>query len=546
MIVTPEKIPALYNKHGSLKAIARKTDTPYVTVQRAYRKAIEQGLISHVAMGRKPHSHTKLVGTQERDQALKTIRKRHKAYILTCAQNNTLVHDATWQNIKALAEHTGAEIYVSTFLYSKRGLGARNDKAQLQGAPRDHDDLWFDPAIAPFINNRRIEIAKGLVYCGELNILPTAQRPLSGLEVYTGRASMIVPHVKQELESIATVGGSGTKLNFSTGTLTQRNYIQRKEGFKGEFFHTYGGLFVEVDEDGHWWCRQLNADGEGTIHDLDVKVEHGKVTEGHRVEAINFGDIHTEEMDELVKLATWGEGGMVDVLQPRFQFMHDILDFRARDYHRLNDPYPMFKRHVEGRESVGGEVLNVGEFLRWAKREDCQTVVVNSNHDRFLYGWLAKNDARRDPVNAEFWSRLNLEVLKYIRTYREEPDCLKLAFSFLDPTIEEQANVHFLPLDHSFVICPKHGGGIECGLHGDLGPNGARGAVGWFAKMGRRSNLGHSHVAGIRGGAYQAGTKSKLRLEYNHGPSGWTHSDIITHENGKRQIVTFFNGKWRA
>jgi hypothetical protein len=112
--------------------------------------------------------------------------------------------------------------------------------------------------------------------------------------------------------------------------------------------------------------------------------------------------------------------------------------------------------------------------------------------------------------------------------------------------LEQEANVYFLPLDHSFVICPAHGGGIECGLHGDLGPNGARGNVGWFAKMGRRSNLGHSHVAGIRGGAYQAGTKSKLRLEYNHGPSAWTHSDIITHENGKRQIVTFFNGKWRA
>lgn len=546
--LAPHEIPGLYAQYGSLKEIARKTGIPRERVRRNYNKAVEQGLMDHVALGGKPHAHTKhFIVAKERTKALKTKKATRQAYILTSAQNNTRVHEATWENLKALAKHTGAQIMVSTFLYANRTAWQKNmDKGRAKKDERGMSELWYDPAILPYVNNDRVEIASGLIWCGELNISPTAASPLSSMEVYTGRASMIVPHVKQELVSVGTVGGSGTKLNYTTGTVTRRNYIQRKEGFKAEFYHTYGGLYAEEDEDGNWFVRQLNADSDGTIHDLDIKVEHGKVTHGNRVEAITFGDVHVAELDPNVKAATWDKGGMVDQLKPRFQFVHDVLDFRARDYHRKDDPYPMFKRFVEGRESVGSEVLEVADFLREIKRNDCQTVVVNSNHDRFLGGWLAKNDARRDPVNAEFWSQLNFEALRYIRAHRDEPDYLKLAMTFVAPGLEEEANAHFLQQDDSFVICPKFGGGIECSMHGDLGVNGSRGSIVQFAKMGRRSNIGHSHVAGIRGGAYQAGTNSKLRLEYNRGPSSWSHSDIITHENGKRQIVTFFNGKWRA
>jgi hypothetical protein len=64
--------------------------------------------------------------------------------------------------------------------------------------------------------------------------------------------------------------------------------------------------------------------------------------------------------------------------------------------------------------------------------------------------------------------------------------------------------------------------------------------------MGRRANGGHSHSCGIDGGAYQAGTKSLLRLDYNRGPSSWSHTDIVTYENSKRSLVTFYEGKYHA
>lgn len=488
--------------------------------------------------------------TVARAKPLKTKKANHRRYILTSAQNNTQVHQATWQNLVALAKHYDAELFVSTFIYAGRSAWQVNrDKREQTG---ERADLWYAKEIQPYINNDRVEIASGLVWCGESNISPTAERPLSGFEVYTGRASGIFPHTHLQMQSIATVGGSGTKFNYTTGTVTLCNYIQAKAGLKAEFHHSYGALIVEVDDDGFWWVRQLVADNDGTIYDLNLCAEGGKVrkmvADEHFVEAIAFGDLHKAEIDPVVCESTWGKGGMVDTLKPRFQFIHDALDFRARDYHRLNDPYPRFRRFIEGRESVECEIKDLADFLRWIKRDYSQTVIVPSNHDRFLGGWLSNNDGRRDPVNAEFWSRLNLRTLEYIKALDEEPDHLKLAMTFLDPKLEKEANVYFMPLDTSFVICPKFGGGIEMGLHFDMGSNGARGSLHGFSRMGRRSSGGHSHTAGIDGGAYQSGTKSKKRLEYNHGPSAWSHSDIVHYRNGKRAIVTFYgpDGKWRA
>jgi len=540
----PKDIPALYKKYGSVAAIARGLKVGRSVARTAYEKAVEQGLMPMVPLGK--HTMGQISGpvAKQRVKALKTKRMRSSVYILTDAQNNTNVHAGLWANLLELAACDGATILVGTTYYHKRGFGTRN--AIDPKSKRDQDEIWFDPKVVPYIKAERVEIAKGLVWCGELtNILPTAERPLQGLENYTGRASMIVPHTHLALQSIAGVGGSGAKLNYTTGTVTLRNYITSKAGYKAEFHHTYGALLVEVDDEGHWWVRQLVADSEGTIHDLDRKVENGKVTEGHRVEAITCGDIHIEQIDPVVRDVVWGKDGVMDTLRPKQQHIHDLLDMYPRGHHIAKDPYKIFLRYAEGKDSVERAVTQAADFLREIHRKDTVTVVVPSNHDRHLSRWLAENDGRKDPVNASYWSRLNAQVVEWIRKNKVEPDVLELAVRSVPGMLTHP--VQFLPSDSSYVICKDFGGGIECGLHFDQGPNGARGTVRSFSRLiGRRSNGGHSHSAGIDGGAWQAGTFSKLKLEYNHGPSSWSHSFIITHENSKRQIITIFNGKWRA
>src|ERR1035437_6492102 len=124
-----------------------------------------------------------------------------------------------------------------------------------------------------------------------MNITPTASDPLTGLETYSGRQSAVFPHAKIAMRTVASIQGSGAKLNYTTGTVTKRNYIQKRAGLMAEFHHTYGGLLVEVDSAGVWKVRQLDAEAvSGTLYDLTLKVENGVVTDGHRVEAINWGD----------------------------------------------------------------------------------------------------------------------------------------------------------------------------------------------------------------------------------------------------------------
>jgi len=59
-------------------------------------------------------------------------------------------------------------------------------------------------------------------------------------------------------------------------------------------------------------------------------------------------------------------------------------------------------------------------------------------------------------------------------------------------------------------------------------------------------NTGHTHSTGIIDGVYTAGVHGKLDMDYNKGPSSWSHSHVITYPNGKRAIITIKDGKWRA
>lgn len=545
-MISHTDVPALYVKHGSLSAICRKEGIAYSSLHKLYVKAVAANLMDPLAMGRKTQEQHKNPTTRQRVKAMQTKRVVHHSFVCTSAQNNTDVHSPTWVNLLALAAHDGAKMVVSTFMYSKRGLAARNAKANRTSAVHDKDDTWFDARVVPYINNDRVELAKGLVWCGELNIIPTAVSPLTGLEVYTGRKSMIAPHVTQQMQSVASYGdGDGAKLNYCTGTVTQRNYIQRKEGFKAEFHHMYGAVLVEVDDAGHWWVRQLNADSDGTIYDLDRCAKDGIVTTGHRVEAVTGGDTHEDEKDMKVHAAKYGPGGMMSVLRPRFNIVHDLLNFARRSHHNIKDPYFLIEQFVKKTESVEDEIAGCRTFLEEIKLPDCLTVDVNSNHDRHLDSWLRDNDGRRDPVNARYWSKLN--SLKIDLIYADlQSHLFSMAVSNCDPLWAGKHKVRFLIEDEGFVICKNSGGGIECGMHGDRAANGARGNIRSFAKMGRRSNVGHSHSAGIFQGCFMAGTNSKLKLVYNHGPSSWSQSDIITYPNGKRTIVTFAFGKWRA
>ncbi len=562
-----------YKKYGSIKKVHASPvcdGMAWKSVLKVYHKAVKEGKMDAVRVGRK--SGAQLLKPEIKANDAEPIiegslrakqtpslplppKGEVNRYLFTCAQNNTKIHEEFWGNLQSFLAHLrgtshDAKLFVSRFTYVRSGIGTYGDKAKMTGRGRENVggvELWFDPRLADHAYDDRLEIAPGLVWCGEMNILPTAVRPLSGLDTYTGRKSAIIPHVKIALESVAADEVKDpTKFNFTTGTVTLRNYIQRKAGLKAEFHHCYAATLVEVDHEGSWWVRQINADSEGTLYDLDVKVEHRDVTQGHRVEAITWGDPHVATIDVYARDIAFGKGGMKDTLRPHKDFMGDVLDFRARPWQEIKDPHSMFLRHVEGTGNVKQEVVRVGEFIEHhAYRDWCETVLVYGNHEEKMGRWLKEEDGRKDPLNTEFWLDMQAHTYSYIRTKSEEPNYLEVALRMTYPSAADK--VTFLNNEDGYVICPDAAGGIQCGKHGHRGPRGTRGSPLAFAKMGRKTNLQHFHAAQIIDGIYVAGTLEDLDPEWTKGsPSDWSHTQVITYPNGKRTLCTFWKGKWRA
>lgn len=490
-----------------------------------------------------------IIGGQiEHDEGAPVIRRNRygiRRWLLTVAQNNTHLHEGVWGNLNALAAFYDAEIIVARCTYDIQNN--RDSKAkEIAGTARRGIDegLWFPDEIAPYVVDvgERIVLAKDLIFAAD-NTIPTLAEPLSGMDTYTGPASMILPHPQIALRSVATMNAAPTKFLFTTGTVSQRNYIPLRTGNKASFHHSYGALLVEKDEaTEEWWCRQINAeDATGTFYDFDLMVANGKVTEGHRPEAINWGDIHCAALSQDIRDDIWGEGAMVDAINPRAQMFHDVYDGFARSHHEVGNWVRLLERHRDGRGNVEDELRDVAEFLRMAHRDDAISVVVNSNHDRHLDRWLNEAEWKRDPENAPFFLEAAAARAKATLNFDDSFNMLEWAarrYGCPDA-------VRFLREDEGYRVC-EPAGGIELGLHGDRGANGSRGGVA-LKKLPFKANVGHSHSAGIYQGLYVAGVMpDQEAMVYATGPSSWSRSVILTHTNGKRQVVTMRGSRWRA
>ena len=522
-----EQIFELYNKYGgNASAVARHLGIPRSTVHRHIKKFLGKKTLRPVAGGTirgVVHESFKLPSEGN-------VRR----YILTSAQNNTFIHPAVLKNLEALAKYYSAEILVGTYSYNKNAYGPLAVK---RGTFDSQDKPWYDERIEKYIVDHRRQLGDGLVWCGEMNIIPTEVNPLSGLETYSGSRSCIFPHARIEMRSVATMQGHGTKLMYTTGTVTKRNYIQKKAGLKAEHSHAYGGTLVEIDSLGHWWVRQLEADeNTGRIQDLNVVADDGIISLNGQIEAITWGDSHATAIEPTIKELTFN---MLDTLKPRYQFIHDLLEGVSVNHHNARNPHEKFKAFMRGYDIVTKELQDTVNLLQEYVRSGSEIIVVDSNHDNWLMRWLREHDYRQDPHNAILFLEGQLEVYRQIQGENERFNLTEWAMRKFNC----DKHIKFLLNDDSFTICNKK---IECGMHGHLGPDGAHGTVSNLSKMGRKANTAHTHSASIVNGLYTAGTSTKLRMGYNHGPSSWTHSHIVTYPNGKRTIITIYNEKWRA
>lgn len=539
-----QKAVHAYYKHGSIRAAARALGMAKSTISEHIKNAGISAKDETPLMVRDPDDKPLMGGEVTFEKPIQCplpTKGKVKRYLITSAQNNTSAHHDFVKNMKAFANELNAEILVGTLNYNlsayKRLQGSEKPGSHHNNATTDQ--TWFDQTIRDYVQDKPMELAPGLIWCGDLQILPTVKNPLSSFDDFRGTNSLIFPAPKIALKSIPTGKHEPTKMLYTTGSMTQRNYTHTKAGKHGSWHHVYGMLLVEVDSDGDWFVRQISADDTtGSFQDLNRRTSGGKVMYDAEVEVLTPGDIHVDHLgDDIVKALH----DMIDELRPNQLHLHDCLDFQSRSHHHMKDPHKMFEKYTNDKECVSGELQRVVNFFYEVARDWMDIYVVHSNHDDHLRRWLKDNPAAyaRDPVNAILFLTLQKRLYEAIRDKEKDFHL----FEFAARQFGASEDIVFLRED---TPDGHRVHDIECSYHGDSGPNGSRGSIANLAKSGNKVNIGHSHTAGIQHGAYQAGLMASFDLGYNTGPSSWSRSLILTYENGKRTIITMRGNKWRA
>ena len=540
---------ALYawHVHGqNITVAAQHLGIPRTTFRDRLHSAQEKEQLKTVIelpQTKKNKTLTKLPGVTVSPDAQRRVAVGN-TFVLTSAQSNTKVHPTFWKSLLKYCAHNGAELHVSRFTYNKDSLGAKGGKP---GKKKDkaEQDTWFDPKIMRYVSDESLQLAPGLIWCGELNIIPTRVNPISGFQGYTGLASSILPHAKMAMESVPNMKFQETKQVFTTGTVTLRNYIKKAAGQKADFHHVFGAIVVEVDQDGTWWARQLNAQSDGTFYDLNKFYTPTSVQEDIRVQAITHGDIHGLKLNHEIKAAVFKPNGILDTLRPKEQFFHDLIDFMPRNHHNIHDPHFLYKMWKDNTSCVETEFDVVAQWLVGddyhaftAYRDWCDTHVVVSNHDQAIELWLRNIAALKDPENLLFWHKMNVSMLESEDPHAFE-QALRMSIAKCGDSLQDRVSV--IREDESYRILDE----IEAGLHGHLGSNGSRGSPRTLSNAGK-ANTGHTHSSGIFQGVYTAGVYGDLDMKYNKGLSAWSHGMVVTYPNAKRAILTIKKGRaWR-
>lgn len=456
-----------------------------------------------------------------------------QTFVITAAQNATPVHEGFFAALQLYCKLNNAELIVVPLRY-------KNPTSRWT-ASQENAEVWA-AEVQPWLFNQRRKLNENLTLIGDVKIQPTATRPLTGLEGLTHGESSIFGHTKLEFKTVATPQNALPKLMTTTGAVTVPNYTDSKAGKKGEFHHILGAVIVEIESRKVFHMRHVQARGDGAFIDLKHAYDPLKGCYPTQTQAIVFGDAHYRFADPATVEGTFGPGGLVETLDPKALVFHDLLDAYAISPHHCTNPFIKLAKHRSG---LNNAQVEVEETVKWLieKCGDRQGYVVPSNHDDMLSRWIMREDWREDQENADFYLETALHMVRSAKMGESGAEYLD-PFAYWVARLTAAAgvpNIWAMRRGESLVL-----GGIECGMHGDRGPHGARGSVRNLSRLGVRVISGHGHSPAIEEGHTRVGTMSRLNLEYNEGPSAWLNSHASIDQFGKPHLHHLINGRFTA
>lgn len=449
-------------------------------------------------------------------------------FVITSAQSNTQVDTEFLSSLELYCTHNNAQLMILPVRY-------KNPTSL-------HSDDTYPSLIDKYlVTDVATKIHPKLKVLSNIKVAATTMNPLTGLDSICKGDSVILGHNKLQMKTVPVQKGDISIIMATTGTISKPNYSDSKSGYVAGFNHSASAIVVELDGD-IFHMRPVEFDGEG-FYDIDLNYyTHTVIVKNVKdaVTAIVTGDEHVEFFDKEVKHATYGKGGMVDMFNPKYIVRHDLLDFHSASHHHIHDIMLKYRKYLKGTNNVERELNEVCNHLIETTPKGVTNIIVSSNHLDHLSRWLNEHKHGTDPTNDKVWCGL---MYRFYEAVEKNPNA---SFNPLELHIEKKlktanCSVTFLDRDEVFMIED-----INIGMHGDAGANGSRGSRKQFSNLPSKTVIGHSHSPGIENGAWQVGTSSVLKMDYNKGASSWLNSHIIILKNGKRTLLNIIRGKFKA
>lgn len=454
---------------------------------------------------------------------------KREDFLVTSAVNNCNADPGFLAALEQWREEKQGVLIVNPIKYKNPTRREEEDK--------DRPDRWWDRDLHPYLLEEEIRPHPMLSFM-TMKTQATVHNPIPArLDGRTKGRSAIFGHPQLAMRSVATPQNKLAKLLYSSGAVTQPNYSDTIAGDMGNFHHSLAGIIAEVRGE-RFHLRDIVWDGECFI-DLDRAYFADRIEAAPSPAALVMGDIHVGETAENVMEATFGEFGMVPVLAPEKIVFHDLGNGTSVSPHEVNSRLTRAAQARRGETSLQKELDMIAEWL-YDLPEGPTYHVIPSNHDEFLDRWLERGENGIESENLVIYHELSAAMLREEAKTGEFPGALDLALQ-QHTKLGVPLDVTFHKLDESFIVK-----GVELGMHGNRGSNGARGSAAGFARLGVRTMTGHPHSPVIWQGCYQVGTSTVYRLSYNKGPSSWFQTHGLVHANGRRQLVHMIDDAWHG
>lgn len=446
--------------------------------------------------------------------------------LISAAQNKTLSNESVIKAMEAYRDD----------LWAEKGLKAQivilpcryRNPTVLREFEKKRGEQWWDHRIQDYLFYNKLQFGD-VIISGDSRVQPTASKPLNGYEAFASENHFVIGHSRIHFKTLPRFKGDPLRVMASTGYVTHKNYSDSRTGERGELHHSYGFVVVErsaEDKNVCYYPRNVKVKADGSFCDLNITYDSSEgISKVESVEGIVLGDIHHEYLDN----DFWDKTKeLIQEVNPERVVTHDVLDGATVNPHESKDFFIQKVKIREDRFDVEKEVDSSLDFLNDLSELTKEVLVVESNHDHFLDRWINNRTFQQDLHNSEAF-------LKYATVQQtvdlRDHGCI---YGYLvDQGTND--NVRYIKGNESYRIAS-----YQCGYHGDVGVNGARGSIQSFSRLNTKMIRGHQHSPSVVNGVTTVGVTCQLHQYYNSdGMSSWANAHSIIHNNGKNQLLVY-------